>query len=621
MHKIVNTIYAVTAGAAFGLLAVIGVVIGGLGMFYTLLKKLGLLALALAILSSALRAQSVSGGETTITYSGTNAQITNPNTPGTSFNSPNGLNTFILPIPNPSVSIRFYVTNNTANACASGFTAQLWAASDAQTSSFNNQLTNWQVIPLQDASGNLLTALLPSIPASGAIYFSSTAISSPRVALQFINTVAASCATTNIEITAVITNVAVTSPLLSANNPTNFNGATGGQVQGVVAQSQNGATVNTLITGGLQLPLNGTLLTPGIDNWNSNFKGLGTGNSGLFVINTVPTPAGANELAIAIDADTSDNVNSNITAPWTCVAGNSCQNASGLSTAFTKNPKSGTAYNRVYTNVTTTGQELNAIVLFSSPTATVRQAIITASPTTGTATLLNGSALIVAVECSLTSCTVPPPTDTQGNVFQLLTVQNFANGLRASSLWVWAGQNLTTVGSDTVTWAASAGTINLTDVIEVTGIAPAGLTTLTVSQQMDPTGAQVVRQDAQAPNQFVASITISTNTTTQIQAAPTTIGAGGVSVPVRAYVTDFQINTTTAGTATTLQLKAGTGSNCGTGTVNLSGILYPDTTVGIQSVLGTRTPLIPPLQSAICVTQAGTTPGTATVEIRGFFAP
>jgi hypothetical protein len=88
---------------------------------------------------------------------------------------------------------------------------------------------------------------------------------------------------------------------------------------------------------------------------------------------------------------------------------------------------------------------------------------------------------------------------------------------------------------------------------------------------------------------------------------------------VRAYVTDVQVNTTTAA-AGFIQLKTGTGTNCGTGTANLSAILYSAATVNLQSFLDFRTPLFAPLQTAVCVTQTGT-PATVVVEVHGYFAP
>jgi len=101
-----------------------------------------LLALALLLSPVAAFGQgSVLGQETVVTYTGTNAQLTQANTPASAFQSPNGTNTFILSIP-PQSAIRLFITNNSATPCPAGFTVQMFAASDAQVNSFNNQLSN-----------------------------------------------------------------------------------------------------------------------------------------------------------------------------------------------------------------------------------------------------------------------------------------------------------------------------------------------------------------------------------------------------------------------------------------------------------------------------------------------
>ena len=105
---------------------------------------------------------------------------------------------------------------------------------------------------------------------------------------------------------------------------------------------------------------------------------------------------------------------------------------------------------------------------------------------------------------------------------------------------------------------------------------------------------------------------MSSKTTTQCEAAP----AAGL----RAYVTDIQLVTSAAGTATTIQINYGTGTNCGTTSVAMSPA-YPNTAAGNTFVLGMITPLIPLAATEICVVQAGTTAGTTAVYISGFTAP
>ena len=105
--------------------------------------------------------------------------------------------------------------------------------------------------------------------------------------------------------------------------------------------------------------------------------------------------------------------------------------------------------------------------------------------------------------------------------------------------------------------------------------------------------------------------TLSTNTTTQIIAAP----AAGL----RFYVTGVTFNTRTAGTATTVQVVYGTGTNCATGTTGLSPT-FANTAAGVVS-LNLGTGLVPPAANAICAAQAGTTAGTTDVLVSGYTAP
>lgn len=118
------------------------------------------------------------------------------------------------------------------------------------------------------------------------------------------------------------------------------------------------------------------------------------------------------------------------------------------------------------------------------------------------------------------------------------------------------------------------------------------------------------------PNPFLCQLTISTATTTQCQAAP----PAGFTL----YVTHVEIVTTAAGTGSTIQLKYGTGSNCGTGTTALS-LTYPNTvaTTGSSTMYNldfSQGPMLPAAANAVCVTQTATA-GTSQVLISGYTAP
>lgn len=395
-------------------------------------------------------------------------------------------------------------------------------------------------------------------------------------------------------------------------------------VQGVVASQQSASTVNPIINGSVQSPINSGLLTAGVDNFGIQQTSVPSGGSGQFTIGVVPTPTVNTETAVAFDANFADvGAGTSILAPWTCqpVTGNSaCAGSSGASIATLANAPAGQVLRRSYSNASTgggAGGELNAIVLFSG-TATFRQ-----GNTNGVAVnaypgnTLAGSTMIGAARCSgTTPCTITSVTDTQGNTW-LPVVSTTRNGTQVSGLFIFVSPNLSTAAANTVTFTVGTGAVAGTTVVELTGTTPSQLVNPAIANLADQVGQQVVRLDAQSPNQFNCNVALSTNTTLQCQAAPTTING----VNARLYVTDFQINTTVAGTTSTLQLKTGTGTNCGTGTLNLSAITYADTVIGLTNVIGFRTPLVAPTQNAVCVTQAGAAAGTTTVEIHGFIAP
>jgi hypothetical protein len=395
-------------------------------------------------------------------------------------------------------------------------------------------------------------------------------------------------------------------------------------VQGIVAQQASGGAVNPVINGALQLAINTNFLAVGIDNFNTGAVGVPAGSAGTFTVDTVPTPTGNGEFAIAFEANVSDIVATTPVAPWACVPGlaGSCgAGAPQLSMAFLASVPAGQKYQRTFQNSTPVGQDVAAIVLFSSPTTAIRQANIAGSNAVSyTSNTLAKSTLIGAVRCSgTTPCTVSSVADTQGNTWNPVTTLTFNNGTQAAGIVVWASSTLSTAAADTVTFTMGSGSAAGSEIAELTGTTASTITQPSISLMADSLGALVTREDAQFPNQFVCSVPLTTATTTQCQPVAATIN----NIPVRAYVTDIQVNTTTTGTASAVQLVTGTGSNCGTGTANLSAITYSTVTAAaptLVSFLGMRTPLIAPLGAAVCVKQTGT-PATVTVEVHGFFAP
>jgi len=416
------------------------------------------------------------------------------------------------------------------------------------------------------------------------------------------------------------------SPLIGPPGGTvqSLNNGITNQVQGIVTQQQSGGTVNPIIDGALQLPVNGNFLTAGIDNFNTSNAPISAGSSGPFPIVFPPTPTKTGEFGIAFEASLSDaGAGTSLLAPWTCAPlfpGPCTGGSPQMSMAFLSNVSAGNALVRTFSNSTPGGQDIGSIVLFSSSTAAIRQDNL-ASGAGGTISYtgntLAGSAKIAAVRCAGTvPCTVSGVTDTQGGTWFQVTGTTFNNGSQAAGLWVWASSTLSTAAADTITFTISAGSVAGTMAAEISGVTTSGLTQPAISLAANTIGTQIVTEDAQFPNQFVCSVAISTATTTQCQPAPTVIN----NIAVRAYVTDVQVNTTTAGAGSTLQLVTGTGTNCGTGTANLSAITYSGAAVALQSFLDMRTPLFAPLQSAVCVKQTATA-STSVVEVHGYFAP
>lgn len=405
--------------------------------------------------------------------------------------------------------------------------------------------------------------------------------------------------------------------------PINPGGTVAANVQGVVSQNQGATLVLPLIDGAVQQATNGQFLTTGIDNFSVGSTSIPIGTTSTVQIGTAPTPTKSGELGIVFDAYPADTVSTLPVAPWTCAPSfpGSCNlGAPRLSASFIANIPAGQVYRRSYTNSTVDTVGLAVFVNVQSPTASIRQDAASGPPTAsfGSNTLA-GSLVLVGIRCATTTVCVPSSvTDTQGNTYAPISnVQ--ASGQTPSALYVYGATTLTTAAADSVTVNLASGTVLGIALLEVQGVTTSLLNEPAISVEADSLGRQIIAQDAQAPNQFVCNVTISTATTTQCETAATTING----IAVRAYVTDIQVNTTTTGTASAVQLVTGTGTNCGTGVANLSAITYSTVTAAapaLASFLGMRTPLIAPLQTAVCVKQTGT-PGTATVEVHGFFAP
>lgn len=399
------------------------------------------------------------------------------------------------------------------------------------------------------------------------------------------------------------------------------------EVQGFIAPGGSAAGINPLLDGGLAPPINGGFQTVGTDNFSLGLVNLPANFVGTVTEANVPTlQNNGREFAVAFESHTgnTNTQNQSVVAPWADAPGQvNCEQPSNFCLAFLANANAGQVFQRNYQNNGIKGAQANlaSIVTFTgTPTTAMRQGFngVTSNTHAFSSNTLANSTLIAAVYCTVT-CSGLGLTDTQGNVWQQFNVQNNPGSIGIQTLSVWVSTTPSAAAADAVTFTTATGTIFAIGGAEITTTTPANLVAPATFAQVDPLGNFVTRLDAEAPNQFSCSVTLSTNTTTQLTGcgAPTTVNG----VPVRLYVTDVQVQTTTAGTATVVQLKTGTGVNCATGTANLSAINYADTAIGLQTFFGMRTPLVAPLQSAVCATQSGTTAGTVVVEVHAFLAP
>ena len=164
-------------------------------------------------------------------------------------------------------------------------------------------------------------------------------------------------------------------------------------------------------------------------------------------------------------------------------------------------------------------------------------------------------------------------------------------------------------GNAQVVGTAAAGSAAVGNPVMTGGVDTSGNAR---AMSLDVKSHPQIRTDAGNP--WSCFITLSTNTTTQCQAA----AAAGT----RNYVMSALLYTTTAGTSTTVALEFGTGTNCGTGTTALTPA-FPNTALGLTLDATFPVAGLTPATTAteICAIQAGTTAGTTVVLLTGFTAP
>jgi hypothetical protein len=260
------------------------------------MKFVRLLPLILTLVSLPLKAQTNLGIEQTVSYSGTNGTLVQPNTPANNVLQTSGVNTFILGVSPPTNSVRVYVTNDSANACTN-FSIQVFSTGSAGVTSFNNSLASWQALGLAGSNGTFTTAAQTfTLSGTSTQTFTSSPIIGPRITVQLLIT--AACATTNFEAQVVF-------GTFTSSNST---------VTGTVAPGQAGASIPPVICGGIDS--SGLVRSCVVQPFNTTgvqLNGLSIGGNtlvGSATFNNVRTPGGSVDgpLAVALFAGNQSNI-------------------------------------------------------------------------------------------------------------------------------------------------------------------------------------------------------------------------------------------------------------------------------------------------------------------------
>lgn len=455
--------------------------------------------------------------------------LVQPNSPATNLTVSTGTNTFVFGV-TPTSSIRIYVTNNTSNACLGVFYVSMAVATDKATTSFNNSLSNWTSVPLQNSAGGL-SAIVPfDIPASGAINVTSTAIHGPTVAVQIVNTTGG-CSTTNIEVTAFVTAVQETSPLISVG-ANGFGSGVTGNVQGVTATGTNGTPVLPVITSSVGPATNAGFNNVGIDTFSTQVLTYGSGN--VTIAFSPPTPTKTTETAIAFTWNLNTGGGGwSVLSPWTCIASTTCGTTSNEPNGAFLNNFSSVNLEK-YTNGNANGAAGPATTIFvavnNSPT--FRQAAqANSNPLAFGGNTASGSTLMTAIVWSGASSGVCSVADGQGNIWRQLTA-SFSTSGTTSGLAVWASTTTSSAAAESITATMCSGaTFGGQEILELSSLTPAALNQPNQPLTSDPAGIlQITRNTVTGDaGTFTASFNGAIQTNFSARGAIITILLGTVS--------------------------------------------------------------------------------------------
>jgi hypothetical protein len=176
-----------------------------------------LLAASLLVPRGTLAQIASTGNEINVSYGGYTAVVLQNSPVNPILLSSGGTNEFIINIsPNPNVTARVYITNQTANAC-NNLTISFASSANSQISSFNQFPQDWLQVPIVTSQGAQVNSLPLALAANQSITITTLPIFGNKLVIFL--PLSSGCATTNIDMQVILSNSVITTVPLS-NPPT-----------------------------------------------------------------------------------------------------------------------------------------------------------------------------------------------------------------------------------------------------------------------------------------------------------------------------------------------------------------------------------------------------------------
>jgi len=144
------------------------------------------------------------GNELNVSYGGYTAVVLQNSPVNPTLLSGSGTNEFIINVsPNPNVTARVYITNQTANAC-NNLTISFASSANSQISSFNQFPQDWFQVPIIPPQGGQVNSLALTLAANQSITITTLPIFGNKLVIFL--PLSSGCATTNIDMQVILSN-------------------------------------------------------------------------------------------------------------------------------------------------------------------------------------------------------------------------------------------------------------------------------------------------------------------------------------------------------------------------------------------------------------------------------